>query len=652
MASSDRRVRFYGTGDLATHWQVEDAAAIFEGYPPDTFLGTVADFIELHNAQQFVEADFLPASYTDAQRKRVKATASRVRGDVAKFFTGIDETNVEDLVAGVEFDYHGDLLDLLGRYHAFERCGANVMLRALKSTGVRLNTMLSNKRLVHAYDTPLREDLLSDARAAEFLIRKYFDKDTRVETHLPGSLTPLDAHAILERYVDSDDPNLNYLRLIETAPIATRTGVDAKLKLRVKRKKDVVSAEFFKDNTGVKSGCEIGISDDQDEPVISRMDGLVAIYTYSAGWLGKTTDHPSILNNFQHLFEFADRTAMLTLPSYPAELGAMEGLFGATGRHDYKIGAAYRIKDMSSTLQLRIFEHFLASKGIELESVIAWFFQDYLREEFDAQMFSFAASDGSSTYLQRTRHLFAEMESVVRQFGLFVKEGEIDRDLLAITSDAVGYKHIPSLLDGKYVYPIENSEIAGVLNALFSDQTSLGYISEDLNAPTASELLLHNHISYSDFKNHQRPSIDYLIGLEILRNTGDRVVITSAEQFLILRSLFTSQAASYFHLSADGRSVVDSMVSKGWLRRESTLLANAEASYFNFQLNKTEFSNGPELRNKYLHGSQASTEGDIAHYDAYITALKLLVNLVIKLNDDFCLHAANFDSAAKVRAPK
>ena len=56
-------------------------------------------------------------------------------------------------------------------------------------------------------------------------------------------------------------------------------------------------------------------------------------------------------------------------------------------------------------------------------------------------------------------------------------------------------------------------------------------------------------------------------------------------------------------------------------------------------LNKVDFSNGPELRNKYLHGSQVNNVGEAEHFATYITTLKLIIALVIKMNDDFCLSA-------------
>lgn len=386
----------------------------------------------------------------------------------------------------------------------------------------------------------------------------------------------------------------------------------------------------------------MGISDSQDEPVKYEMDdseGMVARFTYSSSWLGQTCDNPSILNNFQHLFEFANRHVLLVLPSYPAQLGVFERFMTTTGKTDYQVGAAFRAIDISSLLQTRLYHHYLGTKGIDLEEVISWFFEKYLVEEFGAINFSFTPSDSGTSYLQKVRHLFAEMESVATQFTLFVENGGLDRDLLAITSGPVRYKQLPSLVTGKYVYQSDGDEVAGVLHALFSDQSTLNYINEGLKADDAARLLIENQVAYADFHHYQKQTVDHLIKLGVLVDTGTRVRIASAEQFLILKSLFTTQAASYYHLSDAGRAEADAMVARGWATRRASLLTDAEGKYFNYFLNKVDFSNGPELRNKYLHGSQANADGEDAHFHTYITALRLTMALVIKLNDDFCLAA-------------
>jgi hypothetical protein len=232
------------------------------------------------------------------------------------------------------------------------------------------------------------------------------------------------------------------------------------------------------------------------------------------------------------------------------------------------------------------------------------------------------------------------MESVIKQFSLYVENGELDTDLLAMTSEQVKYKNIPSLLAGKYVYASDNQDIRNILHLLLSDQSRLTYINDNLRADDAARLLINNQVAYNDFADHQKRSVDYLIDLGVLENTGKHVQLADVIQFLIIKEIFDAEATSYFHYSAEARTRIDEMVSKGWLTCRKSLLTDSEGSYFNYFLNQAEFNNGPDLRNKYLHGSQADANDEDQHFRTYITVLKLLIALVIKINDDFCLRDA------------
>lgn len=629
---------------MATGWQVPRVAQLADQFDPRHVSPRAEDVLELHNVQQYLEHGFLPSAYSEEQRDHAKAQIPRIHSAVARFFTAIDDENFAAVVSEVRHEYHGDLLDLLGRYGAFERCGSETVLPSLAAAGVRQAALLANKKLVRAYDEQVRDELRASPRGAEHLIRKYLQEDVRGEIHLPPSFTPTDSRELLEAYIDSEDANSNYIRLIASAKENPGVGIDSKLKLRAKRRNEKISASVFAKNKGYRTGCEVGISTTQYLPVVfgidDSSDGLICRYTYSSRWLEETLDSPSILNNFQHLFEFADSQTLLSLPSYPADMGVMERIMGTTGKTEYKVGAAAQAADWSSLLQTHMYLNFLEKKDLDLEQVISWFFEKYLYDEFEVANFSFTASDRGTSYLQKVRHIFAEMESVATQFTLFVGDGELDRDLLAMGSEQVRYKAIPSLLEGKYVYPSEGKEITGILNLLFSDQSSLNYISETLNADNAARLLLDNWVGYSDFEDYQTPGIDYLIALGVLEDTGTRVQFVNIEQFHILNALFTRQAASYYHLSEAGRKEADAIVARGWATRRSSLLTDAEGKYFNYFLNGLEFSNGPQLRNKYLHGVQTNSAGEDTHFNTYLIALRLTIALIIKINDDLCLFSA------------
>lgn len=256
-----RRVRFFGVHDLATGWYVQRVAEIVEGFDPADAPSEAMDILELHNVQQYLEHGLVPREYPESERAVATSRIGQIRSAVARFFSSIDSANCASLIGGVDHEYHADLLELLGRHKAFERCSAGTMLQTLGQAGVHLRELLACKKLVAAYDAEVRDQLMALPGNAEHLIRKYLQKDGCDEVHLPRSLTPADARELLERYLDGPDANPNYVGLVEFAPVSMDTGIDAKLKLRAKRRNAELTEKFFENNKGFKTGTEVGLSD-------------------------------------------------------------------------------------------------------------------------------------------------------------------------------------------------------------------------------------------------------------------------------------------------------------------------------------------------------------------------------------------------------
>lgn len=70
---------------------------------------------------------------------------------------------------------------------------------------------------------------------------------------------------------------------------------------------------------------------------------------------------------------------------------------------------------------------------------------------------------------------------------------------------------------------------------------------------------------------------------------------------------------------------------------DSSLFSKPEQAYFNYFLNKSEFTNGLDLRNSYLHGTQANPDEIQRHEYSYFTYLKLLVLIMLKIDDDLLI---------------
>lgn len=83
-------------------------------------------------------------------------------------------------------------------------------------------------------------------------------------------------------------------------------------------------------------------------------------------------------------------------------------------------------------------------------------------------------------------------------------------------------------------------------------------------------------------------------------------------------------------------SLSDRLVVAGVFFAKNTLFTKQEASYFNFYLNKKEFTNGLDLRNKYLHGTNSASKQQ--HKNEYYILLRLIILVSLKIDDDLTLH--------------
>ena len=78
-----------------------------------------------------------------------------------------------------------------------------------------------------------------------------------------------------------------------------------------------------------------------------------------------------------------------------------------------------------------------------LEDIFKWFFEEYLRDEFAVEGFTLSIPSENSTFLEKVRTVSSEIDSILRQFNLYIENGEIDRELLEISRNSPLIENIP-----------------------------------------------------------------------------------------------------------------------------------------------------------------------------------------------------------------
>ncbi|WP_211320888.1 hypothetical protein [Arthrobacter livingstonensis] len=639
------RVKFYGPLDAPNVWASAEAVALIQEYYSGREIDSLDDVLELYNALAFEENRILPRSFDQQELEKLESSARDLRGQLASFFASLTSSNVGQVLGEFEYEYAEDLITLLNRHDVAKKIGGQALFEALVEAQIPLGIMLSNRQFVKQHDRRLRDALLADPRNGELLVGQRMIKNSSNSYTFPSRFTSRDSAQLLSAYIESASPHPNYVQAIAEANDKEDFGLTPKIRLQAKKRHAELIQELFanEDTTLMNNGYGVRIAPEQRQPVIecvdSNVSGMTHVRSFGGQYLSSTLEPEQILSNFVTVVGYLDRQGLLTMPSFSAQIGALQVLF-VTGKETYPRRQAFMRMDALTAEGTHAYSNFLHHNGVEIEDTVSWFFRKYLVDQFGAKNFYYSASSPGSSFLERCRHISAEMESISRKFTLYCAEDELDPELLRMTSSPKPWGEIPSLVEHKYVQRRTNSDCRRALDLLFRDQSGLTYINQGLRARSFVNLVIENQVRYDVLRNYQQERVDWMVSEGLVSVNTGQIEFSNLDLISVLGDIHYREAGPYGHYGAGRQAAALSLVEKGWLEFNPTLLTSAEASYFNFFLNKSEFSDGPDLRNRYAHGTNADPEDVAAHKEAYITLLRLLLSLVLKINDDFQLMAA------------
>jgi len=169
---------------------------------------------------------------------------------------------------------------------------------------------------------------------------------------------------------------------------------------------------------------------------------------------------------------------------------------------------------------------------------------------------------------------------------------------------------------------------------LFSDQSMLGYIEKTKEKyDTFLKLLVGEDVTMDDFYEYQHADINWLIkrGSIVLDNN---LLKLNVARVSFLKDLYDNEVSCYAY-NKKSIGLIEKLAGDSDVNIESTLFSIPEQKYLNYILNRSEFSNGLDLRNKYVHGTYSL---DINQQEKdYNELLKIMILIVIKINEEFCL---------------
>ena len=623
---------------MSSGWHLKEIEEFFQHWNEKIHDPDLNTILELYNIKKYMDAEMQHLDWSDEQFSGYQNQCKIIPQILGRYFSRLSDANLQELYQKVDWDYADDFWQLICDYKVHQRISPEVFKQLLETNENVVWYVLMHKGLVLEFGTVIAEHLVHNSHTAQQLLAHFLAEHERSKPlFFPDQFTAQMREQTLWDYVDRDDANLNYLQLLEQSQSSKELPIPDRLKLQARRQKEALQGKLFAGKPGFSYGVEVGFKSIPDGSVQEqyRQGDHISAYAYSREWLEENQDYPTLLNNFIYLFKYVDLFFRCAFLSLPAELSTLERHLGVKGRKDYIIGSHFNTKRMRTLLQMNAYCNELQRLHIQLEDIIQWFFEIYLKEEFGAEGFTYTPPSLGTTYIEKCKLLASATDGVLKQYALFSEDGKIDRELLEMSSNPRPLRDFPSFITKKYAYA-NSAEIRQEMELLFSDQSILHYTKKTgSDYQTLPHMLQSVEMHQEDFAHYQKNAIDWLIERGSIQ-VGDsgRLQINKA-RVILLGDLYYHEVICPSYYDGSYLQQMESLAETNEIRYESTLFSRPEQSYLNYILNKSEFSNGLDLRNKYIHDT-CTLDENIQLQD-YMELLKIMILIIIKINEEFCL---------------
>ncbi len=597
-----------------------------------TNLKDVNKVLELYNISQLFEQKGNYYDWDEDKFNKSVKLITGIREEVRGFFDAIDEDNVVGAFQACVIQLRDSFFEFFYIFKVYERISKNRFDEIITWLRLSPEKLLENKAFVTFFENEIVDKLKQPDFGARFFVNRFMrESKGRGTCYLPKSLTAEDIYRTVSAYIDGDDVNTNILTLIKDGKTndSKRFEPDDYLRLKAKRRIE----RFWKENAGsaltIIHSYGVEFNEETDFKAYEH-EGTSILVKYSYNWIKDNLDYSTLLNNFIYMFEYVDSEMLWNHVPGDGSLGFGEKLFTVEGNGMYNPGQTCRYSNIIADRQMEAYVSVLKKLNVSLEDVFKWFFEVYLKDEFGVEGFECSFPQKDDSIVKKCKLLASAMDGVLKQYKLFVKYGEIDRELYEMSNEQIVYEDLPSFFKQKYAYA-QCGDLNKAMGLLFSDQSVLTLRrGSDKDYRSLCMMLGSEKLTLEDFEEFQMDEIGWLIEKGYIHN--DKFLTLNKDKVRLLNQLYERGCVCLKYSTSDE---LDSMIEKGELKTEGLLLSRQEADHINYFLNKRKYNNGPNIRNRYIHDSIPKDEHQ--QKQDYITLLRVMVVLIIKINEEFCL---------------
>ena len=498
----------------------------------------------------------------------------------------------------------------------------------IKKYNIQTINLKNVTKLIDLFPQVIKENFLFLSRNIEFFLNHQSGKFTDSNgLYIKLGITNEEINNLAREYCQTDSINPNYLQSIVEYKKLSKYEFDDEIKLLAKRKSDKFLEKHFETNEGFQYSISVGIKSLDNDKLYEPIKNGILLNKII---LDEHHDFPTLLNNYIYLLGFFNHESGLPW------LVANEETFSFARHFSHKSNAHYdsyfpQLK-LYHNLLFQAYFDYLKQNEIDVEEIIEWYFNIYLETELDIKGFRFHASNKESSYYERGKSIICEMDSILDQYELFVRNGEINQDLLEIKSKASSYASLKSFNEKKFIILNNTPDNSALFSALFSDQSPLSFISSKKEHKTFFKHIKEG-VKISDFADYQVEQIKILIEKNILKLSNDVIKFTNFQEINILNKLWKSGTYCLYYKDKLILDIAEDLCKKGYCEYSDNLFSEYESNYLSYILDDKKYGNGLKIRNKFSHG-KFSYKSEEEHQKNYLELLQIVIFYVMRINDE------------------
>jgi len=434
----ENRVCFYSPNDLSIGYNLELAEKAIIKYKSEP-ASTLTDVIELFHIKKLIDNDCRLKCWSDVMFNQIKEDIKDYNDIIAKHFAKLNRNSLENCYDALAWDYRQAFWDIIDQFKLFNVIDNNFVKNTAKGKQNDLIEILHCRNVVEKFKIELRQIMLEDSNTAQILINHYIakhDNKTDRKIHLPSNLSMDDKVKIINSYLDSKDPNLNYVRLIcQNKDDKNGLVLDPQTKVKAERLAQKLNDEFMSDSRTVKISHKLAVAFSNENnitPTDYRVEGGYPTYLYSIKYI-RSCNSIDLVENCKTLFYWINRHGLLELINKSSEIDGLEIAFMDKSKNAYPDYSYFHQKNDLALYQICGYNKVLAQLNMSLEQTLKEFYEVHLFNKYGYPALKLNYPNIEDSWLNKCRILFPELDSVVKQYNTYVQYDEIDKDIIRLS---------------------------------------------------------------------------------------------------------------------------------------------------------------------------------------------------------------------------